>query len=173
MVRCHHSPPRRHSSKGEQRARADRGSSPRDGSNSRGSVTCGAQEAGCNPVAFGRAVRLGLSPPNLPVSSTAGNPADNRATDGSTPRVPNTGSWRNSAAQRPLKPRVGGSTPSGPTSSARFARASRIALRVCEAGERLSIATDPAGDGACLSSRYLASSILVVRANNHSGHTGG
>jgi hypothetical protein len=29
----------------------------------RGSVTCGTQDAGCNPVAFGRAVRLGLSPP--------------------------------------------------------------------------------------------------------------
>jgi hypothetical protein len=34
-VRCHHSPPRRHSSKGRaaRRYRADRGSSPRDGSN--------------------------------------------------------------------------------------------------------------------------------------------
>jgi hypothetical protein len=92
-------PPRRRSSKARaaRRYRADRRSTPRGGSNKRGSVTCGAQDAGCNPVAFGRVVQLGLSPPFACVFQRLGIAADNRATvvrlHPQVPILP--GSWRN------------------------------------------------------------------------------
>ena len=64
----------------------------------RGSVTCGAQDSGCNPVAFGRAVRLGLSPPTRqrarrPTRRTPARLAGNRGARPCGP--PNSGSWRN------------------------------------------------------------------------------